>query len=58
VPSLGIPSLPKFGKNLMDPPPGFWNRVHLWLWLAFVTLFWVGFDVWSGLGIISMKNKD
>jgi hypothetical protein len=26
-----IPSLPKFGKNLMDPPPGFSNRVHLWL---------------------------
>jgi hypothetical protein len=24
-----IPSLPKFGKNLMDPPPGFSNRVHL-----------------------------
>jgi hypothetical protein len=25
-----IPSLPKFGKNLMDPPSGFSNRVHLW----------------------------
>ncbi len=24
-----IPSLPKFGKNLPDPPPGFSNRVHL-----------------------------
>jgi hypothetical protein len=26
-----IPSLPKFGKNLMDPPSGFSNRVHLCL---------------------------
>ena len=26
-----IPSVPKFGKNLPDPPPGFSNRVHLWL---------------------------
>jgi hypothetical protein len=26
-----IPSLPKFGKNLMDPPSGFPNRVHLWV---------------------------
>ena len=25
----GAPSLPKFGKNLIDPPPGFSNRVHL-----------------------------
>jgi hypothetical protein len=25
-----IPSLPKSGENLMDPPPGFSNRVHLW----------------------------
>jgi hypothetical protein len=25
-----IPSLPKFGKNLMDLPPGFSIRVHLW----------------------------
>jgi hypothetical protein len=24
-----IPSLPKFGKNLMDPPSGFLNCVHL-----------------------------
>jgi hypothetical protein len=24
-----IPSLPKFGKNLIDPPPRFSNRVHL-----------------------------
>jgi hypothetical protein len=24
-----IPSLPKSGKNLMDPPPGFLNHVHL-----------------------------
>jgi hypothetical protein len=24
-----IPSLSKFGKNLMDPPSGFSNRVHL-----------------------------
>jgi hypothetical protein len=24
-----IPSLPKFGKNLMDPLPGFPHRVHL-----------------------------
>jgi hypothetical protein len=24
-----IPSLPKFGKNLTDPPPGFSNRMHL-----------------------------
>jgi hypothetical protein len=24
-----VPSLPKFGKNLMDPPSGFSNRVHL-----------------------------
>jgi hypothetical protein len=24
-----LPSLPKFGKNLPDPPPGFSNRVHL-----------------------------
>jgi hypothetical protein len=24
-----IPSLPKFGKNLMDPPPGFSNHVHV-----------------------------
>jgi hypothetical protein len=27
--NLYIPSLPKFGKNLMDPPSGFSNRVHL-----------------------------
>jgi hypothetical protein len=26
-----IPSLPKFGKNLTNPPPGFSNRVHLCL---------------------------
>jgi hypothetical protein len=26
-----IPSLPKFDKNLPDPPPGFSNRVHLWI---------------------------
>jgi hypothetical protein len=25
-----IPSLPKFGKNLTDPPPGFSNPVHQW----------------------------
>jgi hypothetical protein len=25
-----IPSLPKFGKNLLDPPPIISNRVHLW----------------------------
>ena len=25
-----IPSLPKFGKNLLDPPPRISNRVHLW----------------------------
>jgi hypothetical protein len=25
----GVPSLPKFGKNLMDPLFGFSNRVHL-----------------------------
>ncbi len=25
-----IPSLPKFGKNPMDPPPRFSNRVQLW----------------------------
>ncbi len=25
-----IPSLPKFGKNLIDPPPRILNRVHLW----------------------------
>jgi hypothetical protein len=25
-----IPSLPKFGKNLLDPTPRFSNRVHLW----------------------------
>jgi len=25
----GVPSLSKFGKNLMDPPPGFSNPVHL-----------------------------
>jgi len=25
-----IPSLPKFSKNLMNPPPGFLNLVHLW----------------------------
>jgi hypothetical protein len=25
-----IPFLPKFGKNLMDPPSGFSNHVHLW----------------------------
>ncbi len=24
-----IPTLPKFGKNLIDPPPGISNRVHL-----------------------------
>jgi hypothetical protein len=24
-----IPSLPKFGKKLTDPPPGFSNLVHL-----------------------------
>jgi hypothetical protein len=24
-----IPSNPKFGKNFMDPPPGFSNHVHL-----------------------------
>jgi hypothetical protein len=24
-----IPSLPKFVKNLPDPPPGFSNRLHL-----------------------------
>ncbi len=29
--NLYIPSLPKFGKNLTDPRPGFSNRVHLWL---------------------------
>ncbi len=27
-----IPSLPKFGKNLLDPPPRISNRVHLWEW--------------------------
>jgi hypothetical protein len=26
-----LPSLPKFGKNLTDPSPGFSNRVHLWV---------------------------
>jgi hypothetical protein len=26
-----IPSLPKFCKNLIDPPSGFSNRVHLWV---------------------------
>jgi hypothetical protein len=26
-----IPSLPKSGKTLMDPPSGFSNRVHLCL---------------------------
>jgi hypothetical protein len=31
-----IPSLPKFGKNLPDPPPGFSNRVHLWFCYSFV----------------------
>jgi hypothetical protein len=25
----GVPTPKKFGKNLMDPPPGFSNRVHL-----------------------------
>jgi hypothetical protein len=25
-----IPSLPKFGKNLPDPPPRISNHVHLW----------------------------
>jgi hypothetical protein len=25
-----IPSLPKFGKNLHDPPSRISNRVHLW----------------------------
>jgi hypothetical protein len=25
-----IPSLPKFGKNLIDPPPRISNCVHLW----------------------------
>jgi hypothetical protein len=30
-----IPSLPKFGKNLMDPPPGFTHRVHLWIGFGF-----------------------
>jgi hypothetical protein len=34
-----IPSLPKFGKNLPDPPPGFSNRVHLWLFCIKVNLF-------------------
>jgi hypothetical protein len=24
-----LPSLPKFGKNLMDPPPGFSNCLYL-----------------------------
>ncbi len=27
-----IPSLPKFGKNLIDPPPRISNRVHLCLY--------------------------
>ncbi len=27
-----IPSLPKFGKNLPDPPPRISNRVHLCLY--------------------------
>jgi hypothetical protein len=26
-----IPIFPKFGKNLMDPPPEFSKRAHLWL---------------------------
>jgi hypothetical protein len=26
-----IPSLPKFGKNLLDPPPRISNRVHLYV---------------------------
>ncbi len=30
-----IPSLPKFGKNQMDTPSGFSNRVHLYFWLFF-----------------------
>jgi hypothetical protein len=29
TPNPYIPSLPKFGKNLIDHPPGFLNRVHL-----------------------------
>ncbi len=28
-PYIPSASLPKFGKNLMDPPSGFSNRVHL-----------------------------
>jgi hypothetical protein len=31
-----IPSLPKFGKNLFDPPPRISNRVHLC-----VSLIWL-----------------
>jgi hypothetical protein len=27
--NLYIPSLPKFGKNLMEPPPGFSNCLNL-----------------------------
>ncbi len=31
-----IPSFPKSGKNLMDPPPGFSNRVHLCSFLTYI----------------------
>jgi hypothetical protein len=37
--NIYIPSLPKFGKNLMDPPSGFSNRVHLWTKGAAIFLF-------------------
>jgi hypothetical protein len=30
-----IPSPQKFGKNAIDPPPGFSNCVHLWIETAF-----------------------
>ncbi len=32
-----VPSLPKFGKNLMDPPPGFLN---LWTIYALFSFWW------------------
>jgi hypothetical protein len=33
-----IPSLQKFVKNLMDPPLGFSNHVHLWIKLKLCPL--------------------
>jgi hypothetical protein len=44
-----IPSLSKFGKNLMDPLPGFSNRVHLCFYITVETLNVITFNVASHL---------